>query len=111
VFGKRMYMAGALLAVVVLAGAAAALTSGVISADAPTSGQAGRIDDGANLLPQASITLDEAIAAAQDAATGDIGEVDLEHCQGKLVFNVDVGDKDVKVDAHDGTVVGAAADD
>jgi hypothetical protein len=72
---------------------------------------AGQIDDGADLLPQASVTLDQAIAAAQSAASGDVGEVDLEHYQGKLVFNVDVGDKDVKVDAMDGSIVAVDADD
>lgn len=68
---------------------------------------AGKLDDGKDLLPQASITIDQAIAAAQTAATGDIGEIDLEDYNGKLVFNVDVGDQDVKVDAANGTVLGA----
>jgi uncharacterized membrane protein YkoI len=72
---------------------------------------AGQIDDGADLLPQASVTLEQAIAAAQSAASGEVGEVDLEHYQGKLVFNVDVGDKDVKVDAIDGSILAVDADD
>jgi uncharacterized membrane protein YkoI len=72
---------------------------------------AGQIDDGADLLPQASVTLEQAIAAAQSAASGEVGEVDLEHYQGKLVFNVDVGDKDVKVDAMDGSLLAVDADD
>lgn len=71
----------------------------------------GTIDDGAELLPQAKITLDQAIAAAQGAAQGDIGEVDLEYAGDRLVFNVDVGDKDVKVDATDGSIVSADSDD
>lgn len=70
----------------------------------------GTLDDGKDLLPQAGITLEQAVAAAQGAASGPVGEVDLEHWQGKLVFNVDVGDKDVKVDASDGTVLGAESD-
>jgi uncharacterized membrane protein YkoI len=74
-------------------------------------GLAGQIDDGADLLPQASVTLEQAISAAQSAASGEVGEVDLEHYQGKLVFNVDVGDKDVKVDAMDGSIVAVDADD
>ena len=73
--------------------------------------QSGVVDDGKDLLPQAQITLDRAIAAAQSAASGPVGEVDLEHYQGKLVFNVDVGDKDVKVDAADGSIVAADSDD
>ena len=31
--------------------------------------------------------------------------------QGRLVFNVDIGDKDVKVDAEDGSVLGHESDD
>jgi uncharacterized membrane protein YkoI len=71
----------------------------------------GQLDDGAGLLPQAGITLEEAIAAAQSAASGAIGEVDLEHYQGKLVFNVDVRDRDVKIDAANGSVLAVTADD
>jgi uncharacterized membrane protein YkoI len=72
---------------------------------------AGQIDDGADLLPQASITLDQAIAAAQGAANGMVGEVDLEKYDGKLVFNVDIGAKDVKIDAADGSVIAVDSDD
>lgn len=71
----------------------------------------GQIDDGRELLPQATITLDQAIAAAQSAASGPVGEVDLEHYQGKLVFNVDVGNMDVKVSAANGSVLALDADD
>ena len=71
----------------------------------------GTLDDGKDLLPQAGITLEQAIAAAQGAASGPVGEIDLEHWQGKLVFNVDVGDKDVKVDASNGSILAADADD
>jgi len=73
--------------------------------------QTGTLDDGKDLLPQAGTTLDQAIAAAQSAASGPVGEVDLEHYQGKLIFNVDVGDKDVKVDAHTGAVLSADSTD
>ena len=73
--------------------------------------QSGVLDDGKDLLPQAGITLDQAIAAAQSAASGPVGEVDLEHYQGNLVFNVDVGDKDVKVDASNGAILSADSDD
>ncbi|MDP2673342.1 MAG: PepSY domain-containing protein [Dehalococcoidia bacterium] len=71
----------------------------------------GTLDDGKDLLSQASITLDQAIAAAQGAASGPLGEVDLEDYQGKLVFNVDIGDKDIKVDASDGSIVSVDSDD
>jgi len=69
------------------------------------------LDDGAELLPQAGISLEEAIAAAQGAAPGAVGEVDLEYAAGTLVFNVDVGDQDVHVDAASGAVVSVNADD
>jgi len=76
-----------------------------------TTGVSGQIDDGEELLPQASITLDQAIAAAQSAASGPVGEIDLEHFEGKLVFNVEIGDKDVKVDAQTGAVLSADSED
>jgi len=73
--------------------------------------QSGVLDDGKDLLPEAQVTVDQAIAAAQSAASGPVGEVDLEHHQGKLVFNVDVGDKDVKVDAQTGAILSTDSKD
>jgi uncharacterized membrane protein YkoI len=70
----------------------------------------GTLDDGQDLLPQAKISIEQAIAAAQSSASGDIGEIDLEHYQGHLVFNVDVGNHDVKVDATTGQVLGSGTD-
>ena len=105
---RRLYWIPALLAIIALGcgiGIAIAFTES--SADVPP----GHIDDGAELLPQASITLEEAIAAAQEAESGALGEVDLEYYEGKLVFNVDIGDKDVKVDASNGDVLGWVQDD
>ena len=72
---------------------------------------ASRLDDGKALLPQAKITEQQAIAAAQTAASGGLNEVDLEHAGGRLVFNVDVGSADVKVDAATGQVVRVDHDD
>jgi uncharacterized membrane protein YkoI len=40
-----------------------------------------------------------------------LGEVDLEYSQGNLAFNVDIGDKDVKVDASNGSILSVDADD
>ena len=71
----------------------------------------GQLDDGKDLLPQAGITVDAAIAAAQAAVTGDVGEIDLEDYQGKLAFNVDIGDKDVKIDASNGAVLATDGSD
>ena len=105
--GKRTYWVGALVAVMAVATIFATIAAG----GGGSSGAPGQIDDGAELLDQASITLEEAIAAAQAAYDGALGEVDLEDYKGTLVFNVDVGPKDVKVNATDGTVLGFAEDD
>ena len=71
----------------------------------------GEIDDGAELLSQTTISLAEAIAAAQAAYSGALGEVVIEKYKGRLIFNIDIGPKDVKVDAADGTVLGFVEDD
>lgn len=94
----------------------AALTVGAaggvgIAHAAGGSDQASRLDDGRDLLPQARITEQQAVAAAQHAASGALNEVDLERYDGKLVFNVDVGSNDVKVDAGTGEVLAAGTDD
>ncbi len=80
------------------------------AADGSEQANASNIDDGKELLPQASITLDQAIAAARTAASGDVGEIDLEDYNGKLAFNVEIGDKDVKIDSSNGTVLGDGSD-
>ena len=72
---------------------------------------AGTLDDGQELLPLAGISLDAAIRSAQGAASGAVGEVDLEYVGDRLVFNVDIGDQDVKVDASSGAVVSVDMDD
>jgi uncharacterized membrane protein YkoI len=72
---------------------------------------ASRLDDGKDLLSQSTITESQAIAAAQTAASGGLNEVDLEHLDGRLVWNVDVGAKDVQVDAGTGDVARVDADD
>jgi len=71
----------------------------------------GSLDDGKELRPQASITLQEAITAAQNAASGSLGQVDLEHYEGRLVYTVDVGDREVKVDAANGRIDGVVPRD
>jgi uncharacterized membrane protein YkoI len=96
-------------AALVAVGGGIAFAAGSAPAAAPTT--ASRLDDGKNLLPQADITEQQAIAAAQGAATGKLNEVDLEHLGGRLVYNVDVGDHDVKVDAATGGVVRSDQDD
>ncbi|MFL5539653.1 MAG: PepSY domain-containing protein [Longimicrobiaceae bacterium] len=87
-------------------GAGVAAAAGQSSAGAPS-----RLDDGKDLLGQAGISEPQAIVAAQGAATGSLNEVDLEHRNGRLVFNVDVGKHDVKVDAANGRVLAVDSDD
>ena len=65
----------------------------------------GSLDDGKDLLPQTTISLAKANTIAQRATTGSLGQVDLERYQGRVVYKVDVGDEEVRVDAADGRVV------
>ncbi|WP_028064191.1 PepSY domain-containing protein [Solirubrobacter soli] len=92
----------AVAATVTFAGGAAAFAG----ADSPS-----RLDDGKDLAGQADISEGQAIAAARAVASGALDEIDLEHRNGALVYNVDVGSKDVKVDARTGDVVAVDADD
>ena len=83
--------------IAVAAGAAAMLGAGGVAfaGGSPPS----RLDDGKDLAGQAAISEAQA------------NEVDLEHRAGRLVYTVDVGAKDVKVDANTGQVVAVDADD
>ncbi len=65
----------------------------------------GALTQGQDLLPQAKITVEDAVATAQGEATGDLGSVELEERDGTLVFEVTVGDQEVFVDAATGAVV------
>jgi uncharacterized membrane protein YkoI len=91
--------------------AAASLSGGAVAFAANGGSPATRLDDGKDLVGRAAISEAQAIAAAQGAASGALNEVDLEHRAGRLVYNVDVGGKDVKVDASNGQVVAIDADD
>jgi uncharacterized membrane protein YkoI len=103
--GRRLYATIGALVI-----AASAIAAGFFVTSGASAGQSGVLDDGKDLLPQADISLKAAIESAQTAARGDIGEVDLEYYDGSLVFNVDVGDQDVKVDAATGQVLGMGED-
>lgn len=89
---------------------AAGGSSSPSASPSPAPASSSRIDDGAQLLPQAGITEQQAIDAALGAASGKLNEIDLEQYQGTLVFNVDVGQADVKVDAATGDVLGTVVD-
>jgi uncharacterized membrane protein YkoI len=111
--GRRRVIIAAIPGMLLVLGAGAAVAVSASNDDDvnEVSVAPGTIDDGKDLLPQAKITLEQAIAAAQGAESGSIGEVDLEYYDSTLVFNVDVGDHDVKVDASNGSIVASDSDD
>jgi uncharacterized membrane protein YkoI len=97
----------AAVAVVLVAGAALAVGGGKgLIWDDNHYAKPGSLDDGKDLLPQTKIPLSQAVAAAQQAETGSLGQVDLEHYASRLVYTVDVGSHEVHVDATNGSIVG-----
>jgi uncharacterized membrane protein YkoI len=96
----------AAVVVVVLGGATLAFGGGAgMIWDDGHYAKPGSLDDGKDLLPQTTITLVEANARAQRAAAGALGQVDLERRGDRILYAVDVGDQEVRVDAADGHVV------
>jgi uncharacterized membrane protein YkoI len=94
-------------AVLVLAGATLAFGGpGRLIYDDGAYFKPGSLDDGKDLQSQAAVSLRQAVANAQRAATGSLGQVDLEHFEGRLVYTVDVGDNEVHVDAANGRIDG-----
>lgn len=70
----------------------------------------GTLTEGQDLLPQAKITVEQAITTAQGSATGNLGEVELEQNGGTLVFTVDIGEQEVMVDAATGQLLSVDQD-
>jgi uncharacterized membrane protein YkoI len=68
----------------------------------------GTLDDGKQYLPQTKISVSQAVAAAQRAQSGQLGQVDLDSSAGRFVYVVDIGNREVSVDAGDGSVVAIA---
>ncbi len=103
---RRVIVVAVLAALVVLVGATFAFggPKGLIWDDGHYA-KPGALDDGKDLLPQTKVTLATAVAAAQGAASGALGQVDLEHFRGGIVYSVDIGDQEVRVDAANGKVV------
>jgi uncharacterized membrane protein YkoI len=103
---KRMLVVAVLTVVVVLTGAAFAFGGprGLIWDDGHYA-QPGSLDDGKDLLSQTTISLSTAVSTARQAATGALGQVDLEHFHGGIVYTVDVGANEVRVDAASGKIV------
>jgi uncharacterized membrane protein YkoI len=103
---RFVIVAIALAAIALIGGATLAVGggSGLIWDDGHYA-KPGSLDDGKELLPQATIPLAQAVATARHAATGQLGQVDLEHFGTRIVYMVDVGNQEVRVDAANGTVV------
>ena len=103
---RRLIAVGAAAATVAATGATLATGSGRgLIWDDDHYAQPGSLDDGKELLPQAKISLADAVAAARLARAGAVGQVDLERNGATVVYMVDVGDREVRVDAADGSVV------
>jgi uncharacterized membrane protein YkoI len=104
---KRIALLAALAAVVALAASALAMGGGGgLIFDDGHYVKPGSLDDGKQYLPQTQISLGQAVAAAQRAASGALGQVDLESRTSGVVYVVDVGSNEVSVDATDGSVTG-----
>jgi uncharacterized membrane protein YkoI len=103
---RRVIVIAVVAAIAVLAGATLAFGGprGLIWDDGHFA-KAGALDDGKALLPQTSISLATAVTNAQQAASGALGQVDLEHFRGAVVYMVDIGNQEVRVDAATGKVV------
>jgi uncharacterized membrane protein YkoI len=62
-------------------------------------------DEAGALASLANITPDDASAAAQAEVPGQVQKVELDNENGSLVYSVEIGGKDVKVDAGTGAVL------
>lgn len=109
---KRFAIVSVLAAVLVLVAATFALAGGRgLIWDNGHYAKPGTLDDGKELLSQTKITLARAVAAAKNAQSGQVGQVDLEHYDGRIVYMVDVGDQEVFVDAANGSIAAITAQD
>ncbi len=68
-------------------------------------------DDGRDLLPRANLSFEQAAQAATAAVPGSAGEIDLEYDGDRLIFDVDVDGRSVKIDAMTGSVLTAESND
>ena len=103
---RRVIVVAVVAALLVLVGATFAFggPKGLIWDDGHYA-KPGTLDDGKDLLTQTNVSLATAVVAAQSTASGALGQVDLEHFRGGIVYSVDVGDQEVRVDAAKGKVV------
>lgn len=96
------------LAVVLAVGLVATLSVRAVLGDESSNG---RLDEGSELASEASVSLDEAIAIAQTAASGTAGDAELERRAEQLIYEIEVGETDVYVDATTGEVLGTDQDE
>ena len=110
---KRTPIVAVSIAALALAGGGYALGGGSGAGiwDDDHFAQPGSLDDGKDLLPGTTISLADAVAAAQRAETGALGQVDLEKSGDRIVYMVDIGDQEVRVDAADGSIVSVSPRD
>jgi len=89
--------------------------TGSIQAPAEDESQS-EADEAAQLAPLATISADDAAAAASAVVPGDVGKVELDNENGAVVYSVEItdttgGETDIKVDAGDGTILNQQTDD
>jgi uncharacterized membrane protein YkoI len=106
---KRTVIVAAAAAAVALGGGTYALGGGGgLIWDDGHAVKPGSLDDGKSLLPRTSISTQQAVTAATAAQSGQLGQVDLKERGGRVYYVVDVGDREVSVDATTGDVAGVA---
>ncbi len=129
-FKKRLYTSAVALGLALGSVGVAAAVTGNTASDGPTDngtevqepaytgsvqapaddGSLSEAEDATRLEGSATITADQAAAAAAVVVPGNVQQVELESENGSIVYSVDVVDKsgnetEVKVDAGDGTVL------
>jgi uncharacterized membrane protein YkoI len=102
---RRIIVAAVGTALMIALGAAA------IAMDSAGATGEQRLDDGRHLLSDAEISPEEAIEIALSEVDGVVEDVDLEHKGGQLVYEIEIDDTDVHVDATDGAVLYVEHDD
>jgi hypothetical protein len=98
-FSRRFIIAMIGLAVMIALGAIG------ISSENAGAHQAGLIDNGAHLLGDAEVKPSDAIDIALSDIAGNVEDVDLEYIGEELIYEIEIDDQPVHVDAVDGTLV------
>lgn len=76
-----------------------------IVCDFDSNAKPGELKDGKKYVEDAKVTLDEAISTAKKNASGDLGPVELDREDGKLIYEVEIGHEVVLIDAETGEVI------